>query len=273
VNRQVPDTIAIIGNGKVARHLVRYCDLVGQPYVQWSRNPRPVPPAFETSNPSRLTRFKNQLKKLFHQSSRHDLAATIARAETIVLLLPDDQIEAFIEQHPELRHKTCVHFSGSLSTSRALGCHPLMTFGNQPYTLEQYRAIPFVHDPAVDFNRLFPLFSNPTHVINAEHKVLYHALCVMAGNFSQTLWRLVADELQQMNLPRDLMAAYLQQNTLNYVTDPESSATGPFVRGDVNTINQHLAVLKGHPLAAVYQAFYDLHQPTTGPTELRSLSS
>lgn len=272
MNRQVPETIAIIGNGKVARHLVRYCDLVGQPYVQWSRNPRPLPPAFQAKPSSRLSRFKTRLKQLFQHSKTQDLPATIDGVNTVLLLLPDDQIESFIELNPVLRNKTCVHFSGSLHTTKALGCHPLMTFGGQPYTLEQYQRIPFVHDQHVAFSQLFPLFENPTHEIQAGDKVLYHALCVMAGNFSQTLWRHIGDELERLRLPKDLMAAYLQQNTLNFITDSNASATGPFVRGDVKTIEKHLAVLRNHPLGGVYQAFYDLHQPPA-ETQLRSQNS
>jgi len=272
VNRQVPETIAIIGNGKVARHLVRYCDLVGQPHVQWSRHPRPLPPAFQAKQPSRLSRFKARLRQLFQHSKHNDLNATLDGVDVVLLLLPDDQIESFIEFNPVLNNKTCVHFSGSLHTSKALGCHPLMTFGAQPYTLEQYQRIPFVHDQNVEFGRLFPLFKNPTHVIEAKDKVLYHALCVMAGNFSQTLWRHIGDELERLQLPKDLMAVFLQQNTLNFIADPAASATGPFVRGDVKTIEKHLAVLQNHPLGGVYQAFYDLHQPPA-ETQLRSQHS
>jgi hypothetical protein len=272
VNRQVPETIAIIGNGKVARHLIRYCDLVGQPYVQWSRHPRPLPPAFQAKQPSRLTRFKAKLRQLFHHPTHNDLETTVADINTVFLLLPDDQIEPFIELNPILNNKTCVHFSGSLYSKKALGCHPLMTFGAQPYSLDEYQRIPFVHDENVDFGQLFPLFTNPTHQIKATDKVLYHALCVMAGNFSQTLWRHIGEELGRMQLPQDLMAAYLQQNTLNFITDSAASATGPFVRGDVKTIEKHLAVLQNHPLGGVYQAFYDLHQPSAEP-QVRSQNS
>ncbi|MFC3193179.1 DUF2520 domain-containing protein [Marinicella sediminis] len=272
MNRQVPETIAIIGNGKVARHLVRYCDLVGQPHVQWFRHAHPEARAFGQKPASRLARFRNSLRKLFSTTAVKDLATTVAAVKTVLILLPDDQIESFITRNPVLQHKNCIHFSGSLQTSLASGCHPLMTFGGQPYDLDQYQKIPFVIDLDVDFQQLFPLFNNPTHVIDAEHKVLYHALCVMAGNFSQTLWRLVGQELAGMNLPADLMSSYLKQNTQNFINHPETAATGPFVRGDLQTIDKHIQALTGHPLGEVYQAFYKLHQQHN-PTQLRSQSS
>lgn len=265
MNRQVPETIAIVGNGRVAHHMRHYFDAVGQPYTHWFRSSSGTashPTSHPRANQSRLAAFKHKLKKLIKPSHRPDLAATVAKASVVLLLINDDQIIPFLESHPELNDKTCVHFSGSLYTELALGCHPLMTFGGDFYALEQYRSIPFVVDEGVDFQSLFPLLTNPVATIKPADKVKYHACCVMAGNFSQMLWQAMGKEFADMGLPEQLMAPYLLQNTQNFIDNPAQAATGPFVRGDMQTIEKHLQALQGHQLADIYRAFYHWQKPT-----------
>ncbi|MCB1583686.1 MAG: DUF2520 domain-containing protein [Xanthomonadales bacterium] len=258
MNRQVPENsqpIAIVGNGRVARHIIHYFELVGQPYTHWFRGSAKHP---NPTNSSRLARFKHKFQSAFVR--RKTLSEVIQTAELVLLLISDDAIESFIDQNVCLRHKKLVHFSGSLTTIKAVGCHPLMTFGSEFYDLQQYQNIPFVVDQGVDFKQLFPKLCNAWYEIEPANKVRYHAMCVMAGNFSQMLWQATAKALQNMNLPAELMHSYLQQNTENYLNDPENALTGPFVRGDVNTIEQHLQNLQSHPLGELYRAFYNLYQ-------------
>ena len=265
MNRQVPEKhilepIAVIGNGKMARHMIHYFELVGQPHLQWMRPPQTTGSKFPQVKHSRLARFKNQLKKLMVNKPSLSLAETVSQVRTVLVLIADDQIERFIDENPCLQDKTLVHFSGSLFSNKASGCHPLMTFGAEFYRKEQYQKIPFVVDEGVDFNSIFPQFNNPVHTIKASDKVKYHAMCVMAGNFSQMMWQTINKEMKAMGFPVDLMSPYLKQNVQNFIDHPQRSATGPFVRGDLETIAKHQAVLEGHPLAEIYQAFYQLHQ-------------
>ncbi len=269
MNRQVPDPkgvkplkhkhIAIVGNGRVARHMIQYFELVGQPYKHWFRNSLKSSIA---EQPSRLARYKHQLKHLFNFHRRDSLSDVVQAVQTVLLLIPDDQIESFIQQNPCLKLKQLVHFSGSLTTVHAAGCHPLMTFGHDLYDLAQYQSIPFVVDQSFDFKQTFPLLNNQVYSIKPEQKVMYHAMCVMAGNFSQLLWQATGEYIKQMGLPADLMHPYLLQNTQNFINDPGKALTGPFVRGDVKTIEQHQQALQAHPLGEIYQSFYHLyHQP------------
>jgi predicted short-subunit dehydrogenase-like oxidoreductase (DUF2520 family) len=259
VNRQVPEKIAIIGNGRVAQHMMAYFDCVGQPYVQWFRPSSGTKPAIQPqSSLSKLAGFKDKLKKLINPPT--PLTEVIADVRVVLLLIPDDQILPCLATHHALKDKTCVHFSGSLYTDLAYGCHPLMTFGGDLYTSEQYQKIPFVVDEGVDFKALFPLFPNPVHSIKATDKIKYHAFCVMAGNFSQLLWQAIGQEMKSMGLSKEVLSVYLLQNTQNFITNPSMAATGPFVRGDDETIEKHQVALQGHPLADIYQAFFDWQQ-------------
>ncbi|MCX7552687.1 DUF2520 domain-containing protein [Marinicella sp. S1101] len=262
MNRQVPEKIAIVGNGKVAKHMIHYFESVGQPYIHWFRQ---TTDSTQTAGLSRLARFK---QKLFTTRDTHggNFISVLGPVQKVLLLLPDDQIEPFIQSHPELKSRTCIHCSGSLQSELAIGCHPLMTFGPDLYELDCYKKIPFVVDEGADFSQLFPLLSNPSYSIKSEHKATYHALCVMAGNFSQMLWRAVNEQLPELGLPDHVMNLYLAQNTTNFIVNPQAAATGPLVRGDQLTIGKHIKALQTNPLADIYQAFLDLHQsPATQP--------
>ena len=234
MNRQVPNKYTIVGDGKVARHMMCYFNLIGIAFNQWQRQ---------------------QSLKLLQQC--------VAQSDVVLLLISDDAIEPFIHQHLFLQDKTLIHFSGVLTFDKAFGCHPLMTFGQDLYDLETYQRIPFVCDEAVDFLHLFPQLGNKSFSISPQDKAYYHAMCVMAGNFSQMLMRETTKQLtNQLNLPTDILFPFLLQNTKNFIANPEHSATGPLQRGDCATINKHLHVLKGNVLEEIYQSFIELNTMT-----------
>jgi predicted short-subunit dehydrogenase-like oxidoreductase (DUF2520 family) len=176
---------------------------------------------------------------------------------TVLLLLRDDAIEEFVEGWPALRSKQLVHCSGSLRTAVAESAHPLMTFGERLYDLDVYRRIAFVTDiGATPFDRLLPGLPNAWYAIPPDAKPYYHALCVMAGNFSTLLWAKLFGELEtRFSIPRSAAMPYLQQVNANLQSDSSRALTGPLVRRDMNTIAGNLRALEGDPFHAVYAAF------------------
>jgi len=227
VNRQVPKNYTIIGDGKVARHIRHYFNLVGISFNQWQRS-----------------------------QSIKQLQQSVAQTDIILLLISDDAIEKFIQQHNFLQDMDLIHFSGSLMLDKAFGCHPLMTFGQELYDLKTYQSIPFVCDDGVEFNTIFPQLDNKSFAIAKKNKAYYHAMCVMAGNFTQILMRETASHLtSELDLPKDILFSYLLQNTKNFINNPENSATGPLDRGDFSTINKHLNTLQGDALEGIYKSF------------------
>jgi predicted short-subunit dehydrogenase-like oxidoreductase (DUF2520 family) len=141
------------------------------------------------------------------------------------------------------------------------GAHPLMTFADQLYDLETYQSMPFMVEPGHDFGEMFPTLSNPHFAINVEDKAHYHALCVMAGNFSQVMWKGISDRFeQQLNLPAESLHPYLKQVAGNFVQAPASALTGPLVRNDQQTIERNIQSLDGDPLQDLYRAFVRFYQ-------------
>jgi 2-dehydropantoate 2-reductase len=248
---------AILGGGRLARHMRHYLTLSGLPVSIWSRD--------------------GTLDVNTHNApnARVRLEATVRPASHVLLLVSDGAIADLVSRYPFLHQKTLLHCSGALSIPGVAGAHPLMTFGHELYTLGQYQKIPFMVDQGHDFAALLPGLCNPHFPVRLEDKPRYHALCVMAGNFSQILWQAASAGFESMGLPPETLAPYLQQVVSNFIANPAhtpfAALTGPLSRGDVNTIRRNLSALNGDPLQPVYQAFVDLYrdsQAAEGPQEV-----
>jgi predicted short-subunit dehydrogenase-like oxidoreductase (DUF2520 family) len=192
----------------------------------------------------------------------------LAEADIILLAISDDALEPFLADHPELGTRPLVHFSGSLVLAGAHGFHPLMTFGPELYDLETYRTIPFVGEArGPGFGNLFPGFRNPSWVIDSELKPLYHALCVLAGNFTTLLWsKAFHDFEERLGLPREALHPYLTCTCGNTIAAGCEALTGPLSRGEVETVARDLRALEGDDFADIYRAFasiFDLEEVTT----------
>ena len=233
---------AIIGGGRLARHMYHYFSLLDLPCSVWARDADCV---INTSH---------------ERNSEQRLREVIEPASHVLLAVSDAGITDVLKQYPFLHEKTLVHCSGAFSYPGIAGAHPLMTFGHDLYTLDQYRQIPFVLESGYEFDDLLPGLPNPHHAIAAEDKARYHALCVMAGNFSQILWGAATDRFAEMGLPASSLQPYLQQVVSNFIQDPESALTGPLSRGDHQTVNRNLTALAADPLEPVYQSFVELHR-------------
>lgn len=174
---QVPDgPYGIVGDGRLARHLVHYFNLLRIPYRQWSRR------------------------------GQSDASETLAPCSTILIAIQDSAIEPWAREYGKQnsRAQKLIHFSGALGTKLATGMHPLMTFNAGFYELAEYQKIPFVcEEGPVKFTGIFPDLKNPHFTIKAEDKAYYHALCVMGGNFSAILWNKLFEEFKtRLRLPR-----------------------------------------------------------------------
>lgn len=224
----------IVGDGRLARHLLHYFSLLNIPTKQWSRRN-------DTNLPSLLD--KNT---------------------TVLLAIKDGAIEEFITSHPYLKEHTCIHFSGFLTTKLAYGVHPLSTFSTALYDLDTYKQIPFfVEKEAPPFEQLLPGLPNSHYAIPKEQKAHYHALCVLSGNFTIMLWQKFFHELEHtFNIPRSAAFFYLQQVASNLQNNSHQALTGPLVRGDQRTIDAHLKTLNDDVYKPVYEAFVEAFSAT-----------
>jgi len=232
---QIPDLL-LIGDGRLARHLAHYFQQLGLDHVLWSRRLRA-----EERCP--------QLGSLVH-SGTHALLA-----------ISDGAIEPFISSQPELGSAVRVHFSGRLASSLAIGAHPLFSFAGTLYGRELYERIPFVIDQgAPPLADLIPGLPNPSFFIPPGHRSRYHALCVLAGNFTTLLWRKLFFELdRELDMEREHILPYLE-SVARGLAGTGAPLSGPLSRGDHATIGRNLEALAGDPFEPVYRAFVSAYE-------------
>jgi predicted short-subunit dehydrogenase-like oxidoreductase (DUF2520 family) len=219
-------TYGLVGRGRAATHLRHYLELERQRVQQW------------------------------HRGLAEASSVTLESATVILLAISDDALEGFVAAHPGLGHRPLVHFSGSLTLGGMIGLHPLMTFGPEPYDLETYRAIPFIEEQgATSFRDIFPALDNPVFALDSDLKPLYHALCVLAGNFTTVLWAKAFEEFEStLGLPREVLRPFLERTVANTLDAGSAALTGSLARGDRGTVARDLAALDGDPYAEIYRA-------------------
>jgi len=233
--RQVPvDETAylIIGNGRLARHLMRYLALLNIPYRQYTRK-----------SPDQ---FKSYISGISH----------------VLVLISDTEIVNFVtENKPFTKPDTIwIHCSGLVTTELAESAHPLTSFSDHLFDLDFYKTIPFVLEKGRrPFFELFPSMPNPHVTIESSEKEHYHAMCVLSGNFSTILWMEFEKYLStQLCVPGSTMLPYLKSITQNleHSSDP---LTGPLKRNDQQTISKHLENLGDSPLKNIYTSFVNFY--------------
>lgn len=221
----------IIGNGRLAKHISLYFDLSEIPYLNWYRK------------------------------SSKSLSSLISQSQKILVLINDDEIENFILQNKKgFEEKTWIHCSGLLSTTLAESAHPLMAFTNELYDLETYKQIPFVTEKGrKSFKELFPELKNTSFEIEPDLKPLYHAWCVMSGNFTTILWQRFFEVFEkQLNIDKKYSFPYLKMIFENLMKS-NSPLTGPLARGDKKVIEKNLLALQDEPFAEIYRSFVNTY--------------
>lgn len=222
---------AIIGDGRMATHFAAYLKLSGIPFKQWSRK-------------------KNSLE---------DPTDYLRGSRAVFLLIKDDAIREFTENHPRLKDMNLIHFSGSLHLEGIPSIHPLMTFSKDLYSLEKYRTIPFVHEQGkVSLHDLLPELPNRSIALDYRKKSLYHSLCVMSGNFTTMLWqKAFSDFDEKLDLDSKILIPYMEQTLDNLKKDWANALTGPLARKDSGTVRKNMDALKGDLYREVYRSFAD----------------
>lgn len=225
-------TYLIIGSGRVARHLGHYLHLENLNFESWDRSQDP-----------------------------HALARKVAKASHVLLAISDGALESFYRQHLAGHDVTVVHFSGALHFDDMISAHPLMTFGPELYDLGFYKKIHFTLTGAMTLQAALPGLKNPFSVLPPEKKPLYHAQCVVGGNFVSLLIKEMLAGLSDINIPKEAAANYLEKVFANTVKNPQGALTGPLVRKDTTTVQKNLQALEGHNLKPIYEAFLKTYWP------------
>jgi predicted short-subunit dehydrogenase-like oxidoreductase (DUF2520 family) len=184
----------------------------------------------------------------------------------LIFCIPDDDIASVSSEiaafQDDWNGYVIVHTSG-LHTSASLGAfsergakvmsfHPLQTFSNteKPAVLEH------IYIALEGDEQALSLGKNWTRALNTKYLVLppdakarYHLAASVASNFLVTLVALVQEVLHSIGIEAqtafELMQPLMAGTWKNLQQQmPEEALTGPIVRGDVQTIEAHLATLR-----------------------------
>lgn len=234
--------IVLLGSGNVATHLGKSFSNAGHTIVQvWSRS---------------ILHAKDLADHLkaeaIDQLSELDLDADLYLVSVV-----DDAIISVLEQLPSI-YKIVVHTSGSTGMnvispySKEYGViYPLQTFSkavdidlsNTPILLEASN-----EDVLDKLKELASSVSKNVQYCSSEQRVKLHIAAVFSCNFSNHLYAIAEKLLSESELDFDLIRPLIME-TAQKVMDklPSEVQTGPAVREDQLTLNQHRQQLKNHP--------------------------
>lgn len=220
----------IIGDGRLAQHLLRYCRFLNLSVQQWSRRSH-QPNEFEP----------------FLKSTTHCLLA-----------ISDSAIQGFYQEHQKnLEKLCCIHFSGALTHHEIHSAHPLMTFTDSEYSFDFYKKIHFVVSGVESLQELIPDFPNASTQLFSAYKAQYHTACVIGGNFTTLMLTHFVQQMQSMHIPESAARLYIDQIVENAFQNPEKALTGPLARKDWQTIETNLKSLQGKPFEKIYETIVE----------------
>ena len=221
---------AIIGTGNVATHLAKALEKEGAVGVN-SRNLEGMP-------------------------EECDLA---------IISVKDDAI-AEVAQKLMGRAKIIAHTSGSVPADALKGCSERygVFYPMQPFTkgvTMDYSEIPFFiegSDTATEeaLTSLALMISPNVRKAGSSARKRLHLSAVFACNFTNCLMGIADELLKESGMDYTVMLPLLKQTVGKlYGTSPAMAQTGPAARGDLKTIEAHLAMLSDKPhLQDIYLA-------------------
>jgi predicted short-subunit dehydrogenase-like oxidoreductase (DUF2520 family) len=187
----------------------------------------------------------------------------VARAELVLLAVPDDQLGALVAglagtgrwrpgqvvAHTSGAHGLAVLEPAALAGVRPLAVHPAMTFTGAAADLERLAGTSFgVTAP----EGLWPLAAALVAELDGEpvpvpeeSRALYHAALVVGSNYLVTLVNEAADLLRRAGVgdPAGVLGPLLRTALDNALASGDAALTGPVSRGDAGTVERHLRTL------------------------------
>lgn len=205
----------------------------------------------------------NQLQELMDQS------------DWICIAVNDDQIYTLARtignQSVALNEKTFFHTSGVHASdvldalkekgARVFSLHPLQAFSKFEVALSQVPKTHFSLEGMVDddVEEWLKGMALNYFKIDASQKTRYHLAAVIVSNYLVSTLAFGLDQMNQIGLSdaHALNAFWpLIEGTINNIKNVgvKNALTGPIVRGDVQTIEKHLSVLKSDEERILYQS-------------------
>ena len=245
--------IVLLGSGNVATHLAKALKSKGEEIVQvYSQN---------------LDNAK-LLADLITAKAVNDLNEVKQNADLYIISVKDDAIESVAKS---LKNVTglVVHTSGttdinilSSQVTKSGVFYPLQTFSKEKEV--SFANIPLCIEANDEsqltiLNNLAAKISRKVYELNGEKRKVLHLAAVFACNFPNHLYALANKILSQNGLDFEIIRPLIAETADKVMSNlPENVQTGPAVRADESTLNNHLTMLTDMPeFQNIYQTLSD----------------
>jgi predicted short-subunit dehydrogenase-like oxidoreductase (DUF2520 family) len=231
------------------------------------------------------------------QDTRSEAHGRLLESDLVIIATPDTTIQNvandLAQALPKRNHisrkpvRTVLHTSGAMSSEllaplrgrgfAAGSLHPVVSVAEPESGAEVFRDVYFCVEgdaSAVRIARmLVAQLGGRSFTIKPESKPLYHASAVMASGHVVALFDLAMTMLHECGLStseaRRVLLPLLSSTADNLRNEPPSRAlTGPYMRGDLTTVQKHLKSLRASKLAEANETYKVLarHAAALGKT-------
>lgn len=241
----VPKKISIIGSGNVASHLLIWIRDAGH-FISsvYSRKHGSIAEEF-----SRRDSFDYQGEKV----------------DYIIIATNDDSIEKIADKLQNTDKAIILHTSGTVSMDTLASpkfkgygvLYPLQTLQkNRSISLAK---VPFLIEANTEtalnnlqrFCESCKLTNKP---VSSDNRLMYHLSAVISANFVNHLFHIAEKNLNADNLNFDILRPLIEETiTKVFEKGAYESQTGPAKRGDTETMNKHLDLLKQENYKDIYK--------------------
>ena len=187
----------------------------------------------------------------------------VGAADLVVLCVPDrvvHEVAAAIPVGPWIVHTSGARTLDALDPhARRFSLHPLQTFVSHrgPEQLDgAWAAVTGESDEALGaVFRLAGLLRLRPFELEDDARLVYHAAAVMAQSFLVALHAAAAELMEEADAPPDALLPLMRRTMEN-----DFELTGPITRGDWETIERHLEVIRERrpELEPMYRALTDM---------------
>ena len=187
----------------------------------------------------------------------------VGAADLVVLCVPDrvvHEVAAAIPVGPWIAHTSGARTLDALDPhARRFSLHPLQTFVSHrgPEQLDgAWAAVTGESDEALGaVFRLAGLLRLRPFELEDDARLVYHAAAVMAQSFLVALHAAAAELMEEADAPPDALLPLMRRTMEN-----DFELTGPITRGDWETIERHLEVIRERrpQLEPMYRALTDM---------------
>lgn len=230
--------VVIIGTGNVAHCLARSL----QPYYSikqiYGRNEAAA----------------KQLAQLLNTAYTNQMNALNTNADVYIIAVSDDAIEAVTHQLPKLKKGIVVHTAGAIASTilkNVANCYGVLyPLQSLKLNADPIPKIPFLITASNDqifqtLNQLVQPFAYSTEKATDVQRKQYHLAAVLVSNFVNHLYRLADDFCKEHDLSFSTLQPLIQHTAQRIrLQTPSQCQTGPAIRRDMKTINNHLEMLQ-----------------------------